>query len=498
MATIAGRNPDELERLLPHLMGAGRPELGLFGRTPSPSRRQPRRDDVVTFRLRVDLTGTKPPLWRRLEVASDLFLNEIHDVIQAAFGWTDSHLHEFASGKDYYDAGAEHYLCPFQVGEGTIGVPEEDVRLDEVLKKAGDKLFYLYDFGDDWMHVIKLEAVQPRDGAAPRAVCVDGRRSGPSEDCGGVGGYELISAALDPRRPDHAEAVADYARMYGEDTEPDDFQPTSFDLEDVNEMLAEFSEDGPGDPGLLGLPGPLGELTMAIRSTAHRKQFRQMIDEADLDASITVDPGIAEQMVSPYRWLLDRVGDDGIKLTGAGYLPPVEVEAAVAELGLGSSWIGKGNREIQTMPVLSLRESAQAMGLLRKYRGRLVLTRRGAVVRDDPVALWWHLAERMPPASKDACDTQAGLILLVTLAARSTKQPDATVAELLTAIGWVTNDDSPMTPSLAGRAAWDTWNVLRRLGGGVDEPDLRRRSDQPTPQGVVFARAAVRTWQSTT
>ncbi len=77
-------------------------------------------------------------------------------------------------------------------------MPEEDVRLDEVLAKPGDKLFYLYDFGDDWMHVIKLEAVQPRDDSAAKAVCIDGRGPGPSEDCGGVYGYELITAALDP------------------------------------------------------------------------------------------------------------------------------------------------------------------------------------------------------------------------------------------------------------------------------------------------------------
>src|SRR5487761_1094221 len=67
-----------------------------------PSRRRPRRPDGGTYRVRVDLAGTKPPLWRRLELASDLFLDEVHEVIQAAFGWTDSHLHQFGSGPRYY------------------------------------------------------------------------------------------------------------------------------------------------------------------------------------------------------------------------------------------------------------------------------------------------------------------------------------------------------------------------------------------------------------
>ena len=490
-AVTAGMGVDELSRLLPQVFAAAMPEMDPFGQTPPPSRRRARRDDVVTYRVRVDLTGTKPPLWRRLELASDLFLNEVHEVIQAAFGWTDSHLHEFASGKDYYHSSTEHYLCPFEVGEGRTGVPEEDVRLDEVLAEPGDKLFYLYDFGDDWMHVIKLEAVRPRDDSAPRAVCIGGRRPGPSEDCGGIYGYELITGALDPAHPEHAEAVADYARMYGEDASAGAYAPTPFDVEEINQTLA-----GLGD-GRPGLPGPLSELIDAIRSPAQTYLFEQMIEDADLDASVDIDADTAARMVSPYSWLLDRVGADGIKLTGSGYLPPVHVEAAMAELGLNEEWIGKGNREIQTLPVLNLRESAQAMGLLRKHRGMLVLTRRGRAVRNDPLALWWHLAEQMPPASRDDCETQAGLILLATLAARSTDDPDTTVAELLTAIGWMGNDGTSMTPSMAGRAAWDTRSVLRRLGAFIDEPGIHRRSDKPTPQGVTFARAALSNWPST-
>lgn len=69
-----------------------------------------------------------------------------------AFGWTDSHLHQFGSGPGHYGPETEHYLCPFQVEDGEMGIPEEDVRLDEVLADVGDKLFYDYDVGDDWQH----------------------------------------------------------------------------------------------------------------------------------------------------------------------------------------------------------------------------------------------------------------------------------------------------------------------------------------------------------
>ena len=176
----------------------------------SESRRRPRRPDLVRYRVRVDLSGAKPPLWRRLELASGLFLDEVHEILQVAFGWTDSHLHQFGSGSRYHGPETEHYLCPYQVEEGEPGVPEEEVRLDEVLADPGDTLCYLYDFGDNWEHVIRLEAVAPWDDTAPAAACLDGRRDGPPEDCGGLGGYELISAAIDPLNPDHSDAVIEF------------------------------------------------------------------------------------------------------------------------------------------------------------------------------------------------------------------------------------------------------------------------------------------------
>lgn len=155
-----------------------------------PSRRRPRRGDTVSYRVRIDLRGTKPPVWRRLELASDLHLDELHTVIQVAFDWSDTHLYLFASGSGPYERDAEHYLCPYEAEEGQVGIPAEEVRLDEVLTDAGDKLFYVYDFGDDWKHLIKLEAVAEFSDTAPRTQCTAGRRPGPLEDCGGVDAYE--------------------------------------------------------------------------------------------------------------------------------------------------------------------------------------------------------------------------------------------------------------------------------------------------------------------
>ncbi len=502
MGAMSGLTLGEIEDAVLRLLTAGRPAADLFELPPPPSRRRPRRGDVVTYRVRVDLKGTKPPLWRRIEVPSDLFLDQVHEIIQAAFGWTNSHLHHFGSGPAHYGWQTEHYLCPFEVEEGEPGIPEEDVRLDEVLAEVGDKLFYDYDFGDDWQHTLRLEAVLSRRPPGPRAVCTAGRRDGPAEDCGGVYAYELICAATDPDHPGHAGAAAEYERIFG-DSLPEYMSPTRFDIDHVNERLARLlapagrSDPADGDAGPeRGYPGPLNDLVRAVRTEAGQRELRQLLGRARLDHPVLVDVATAGRMVHPYAWLLSRVGDDGIRLTAAGYLPPAHVEAAMADLGLGKEWIGRGNRENQTLPVLHLRETATRLSLLRKRRGMLLLTAQARRLRGDPVALWWHLAERMPLTSRDEGETQAGLILLTALAAEAEADPDAITARLLGAIGWLNGDGTELTEFDAGQAAWDTKTVLWRLGALADDEGLSR-APMLTAEGVTFARAALRTWPTT-
>ena len=146
-----------------------------------------------------------------------------------------------------------------------------------------------------------------------------------------------------------------------------------------------------------------------------------------------------------------------------------------------------------TRPVRHLRDSAVTMGLLRKERGRLLLTARGSAVRAHPVALWWHLAERMPVPSAVTCEVQAGLILLTCVAARFTDPLDETTGRLLAAMGWTSPGGTPLTGAAAAGAAWNTRTVLRRLGAFCDVPG-RAQADRPAPDGVMFARAALLTW----
>jgi hypothetical protein len=243
------------------------------------------------------------------------------------------------------------------------------------------------------------------------------------------------------------------------------------------------------------LPAQVVELVDAFRNPVTQVEFLYLLASAKILEPVLVDAETAARMVRPYSWLLDRVDVEGIKLTSAGYLPPADVEAASAELGLADEWYGKLNREVQTLPVLQLRESAMHLGLLRKYRGMLLATPRGRKLCDDPVGLWWHLAEQLPPPRLSQPETHASLLLLAAVVAGPAAGDDPLeyVARMLREAGWQASDGTPLTKWDARDAAEDTHTVLLRLGalarvrGGLDP-------EQPTRHGAVFARAALRTW----
>jgi hypothetical protein len=491
-AAISGLSPDQMRGVLNQLMAAGR---AAAQPGPVPSRRRPQRSEVVTYRVRIDLAGTKPPLWRRLELASDLRLDAVHDIIQGAFGWTDSHLHRFASGPEMYSRDAEQYLCPFDVEEGEPGVPEGKVRLDEVLSKVGDRLYYAYDFGDDWEHVLKLEAVRPRGESAPLVTCIGGRRPGPPEDCGGVGMYELITAAADPGHRDHAEAMAELRSFYGDESMA---MPAiaPFDLAEVNAVLSGL---GPAGESLNGaFPGPLGELVSSVLTAAGQRRLRQMIADALAPPAHVPDVAVMAHMVHPYTWLLNRVGADGIPLTDAGYLPPAHVLAAIHQLDLRKEWPGESSRESQTIPVLHLRRSAIGdedgpAAQAPRQAGLHPSRAEGCCRSRCPVG-----ADRRADADKvGRCLRNAGRPSVPNrYGSPGHRRGEGTVADFLGAMGWAESDGMPLTGDMANFAAWDTWTVLRRLGAYGDEDPLNLRAAQPTPNGLAFARAALRTWPS--
>ena len=174
--------------------------------------------------IKVTLAGSQPPIWRRLQVPSTMTLRALHDVLQVAFGWEDYH------------------MWVFETPLGRYGLPDRDLeissaaakRLGQVAPHKTDRLGYTYDFGDDWEHIIAVEAISnPEPGIAyPR--CLTGRRACPPEDCGGIWGYGyLIEILTDPAHEEHQERL----EWLGLDS-PSQFDPSAFDPAQANTALA--------------------------------------------------------------------------------------------------------------------------------------------------------------------------------------------------------------------------------------------------------------------
>jgi hypothetical protein len=173
------------------------------------------------LQLKISLVGILPPIWRRLLVPGNLRLSDLHQVIQVAFGWTNSHLHQFV-------IAGQRFSQPQDFDEGFLD--EAEVTVSETVGASVKRFSYIYDFGDDWRHEIVIEKVIGVDAGLVRSRCLAGRRNLPPEDCGGPSGYaELLEAISDSRHPKHAAT-----RKWLGST----FDPEEFDIEKVNAALA--------------------------------------------------------------------------------------------------------------------------------------------------------------------------------------------------------------------------------------------------------------------
>jgi len=159
---------------------------------------------ILNYQLKVSLVGSAPPIWRRLHVPGNANLGWLHAVLQVAMGWTNSHLHHFITEDSRYTD--LRYVEETAIG----GMPDRDeakTKLMQIAHVEGAQFGYEYDFGDSWEHEIVVEKIMPPDAAAATtAVCLDGARACPPEDCGGIWGYtELLKALKNRKHPEHKQ-----------------------------------------------------------------------------------------------------------------------------------------------------------------------------------------------------------------------------------------------------------------------------------------------------
>lgn len=192
----------------------------------------------MTFQFKIQIQGiTKPPVWRTVSVPADFTFLKFHYVIQIAFGWEDSHLYEF---KDKEYQGTIRISSPaeddFFDQDFFAGIQDASkVKLSDIFTDKVRKLVYIYDFGDNWVHKISLDAIL--DETQKNAVCLSGKGACPPEDCGSVYGYENIKNIF-TAKPDSEEAE-EYRRWLGLDNS-EIWDAAKFDIEEVNTYLKQI------------------------------------------------------------------------------------------------------------------------------------------------------------------------------------------------------------------------------------------------------------------
>lgn len=184
----------------------------------------------MLLQFKIQLKDMSNPLvWRRLLVPDSFTFEKFHLVIQAAFGWEFAHLYQFS---------------PSGYGsEPRIGMITDDdwideeitdssrIKLSKVFNQKGQTFTYIYDFGDDWIHKIKLEEIT-KDNSR-KVELLAGKGVCPPEDCGGPWGYKrLLEILADPQHEEY-ESMREWLGL----EENDVWDVNSFDLAGTQEIV---------------------------------------------------------------------------------------------------------------------------------------------------------------------------------------------------------------------------------------------------------------------
>ncbi|MEO8652794.1 MAG: plasmid pRiA4b ORF-3 family protein [Ramlibacter sp.] len=179
-------------------------------------------DPRLAYQLYIELEWVRPKVWRRFLIPSTIELPLLHVVLLWGMGWQGGHVHEFIFADANYGLVEPGHDLP----DGVLD--EEGVTLGEALGTR-KTFIYLYDWGDNWRHKVKVEQMVTLDEPLARTRCIDGANACPPEDIGGAPGYEeFLEALRDSSHPEHRETK----EWIG-----GDFDPAAFDIAEVNARL---------------------------------------------------------------------------------------------------------------------------------------------------------------------------------------------------------------------------------------------------------------------
>ena len=195
----------------------------------------------LAYHFRIKLEDCAVPVWREIEVPSNISLEFFAHIILYAMGWDNMHLHQFYRKNTYYRRRYD-ILQDREMGffpAKYTNLCSENYPLSAIFREKKDSIKFEYDFGDSWIHKIWLKGIREYDSnETPGLKKLKGKGACPPEDCGGLGGYDYILRLLNEKGLSQEER--EHLTWYGIDT---DFDPNIFDIEYSSINLNALWED---------------------------------------------------------------------------------------------------------------------------------------------------------------------------------------------------------------------------------------------------------------
>lgn len=373
------------------------------------------------LKVRVTLETAQPRATRVVAIDPALTLDRMHAVIQASFGWFNSHLHQFTQrnctledNKLYIYPGWDTEMLALAEFAG----PEEDVTIGELLREVGDFCYYEYDFGDGWEHRLELEGLAE---PAEYPYIVEGAGKTPEEDSRGQQSEEEL-----PAHP-----LSDVT------------------LVEISSALAETANPSVSADAALAFGRRVGPL---LDATWERNRIGYHPELDDLWLSVMqqpitlLTPALEQELdeaLAPWTDFLHAAGRE-IPLTQAGYLEPSFTAGFVEKWKIDA--YTKSHREVDIPQMWRLHETAKAAKLTRKYRKTLRLSSLGKKALGDRAELIRRLISATLASHPEDFFRDAMMLALMLVATRVHKyspsrsiddrELEETVAQHLGEMGW--------------------------------------------------------------
>ena len=168
------------------------------------------------IRVKIELLDTN--IRRTIVVPSNLTLENFAYVIQVAVGWDGSHPWEFYQGKDlvwncdvFEDESYDPADYPWMHARKNLAPSLHTIA--EVFAARGRRLYFTYDFGDSWQHVI-YRMGDPKEGAMPCCEKTSGTWS--VDDIGGPWALMGIIESLQKWEKDCTDAECREGELSGD------------------------------------------------------------------------------------------------------------------------------------------------------------------------------------------------------------------------------------------------------------------------------------------